>query len=389
MARTYTYKLLIIAALVAFGTALINFVADPYGVWQTPLIEGLNAAKHPGANYRIQKYVEWARWTRPPQTILLGTSKTVDGLRPDHPSLQDGTTYSMALGGQSLRESLLLFKHALKPGTLRRAVIGLDFFAFNAYWGTEVDYEQRLTPGANLDLLFSTSMLSDSVDTLRQSWHATSLISATHMPEDAPGEMSMRSHFIQIEAAFLPYYHPDPYRLYALSNPRTGEDTLAIFHELLRLSYENNIELHLLISPSHAWHWEGLADVGLWENWEQWKRALVSISEEEAKKAGKPVYPLFDFSGYNSITTEALPDSPGRMKWYNDATHYNRACGDKVLDRLFDKTNAATSDFGVQIDARNIDAHLAGIRSARARYAEGHAADVREMADLSRRVWGH
>jgi len=402
MTRTYCIKFLIAALLVFLGTALINLIADPYGIWDTPHINGVNTSKYSGFHSRIQKYVEWAHWTKPPQTILLGTSRTAVGLRTDHRALQNGTTYNMALGGQPVHESLVLFKHALKSGTLRSAVIGLDFFAFNAYWATDAIDEKRLIPGSNFDLLFSTGTFTDSLTTIRQSLPAIKIMRADHATDNdamdnthtSSDAIPMHLRFTEVEKIFVSYHRPFPYHLYSYSNPKTGENTLEDFRELLSLAYANNIELRFFISPSHAWHWEGLANIGLWQNWEQWKRELTKINKEEADKAEKSSYPLWDFSGYNSITTETVPalNTAQQMKWYSDSSHYSAACGDLILDRIFEHADPARpipDDFGILIDDRNINAHLSGIRAARKHYADSHAPDVKEMANLSKQVWNH
>ncbi len=403
MTRAYCIKFLIATSLVFFGTALFNLIVDPYSIWGSPAIHGLNTSKYSVFHERIQNYAAWSHWPKPPGTILLGTSRTADGLRSNHRAFQNDTSYNMALGGQPISETLLLFKHAQKSGKLKKTVIGLDFFAFNAYWAADsADQAKRLTPGLNLDLLFNSGTLSDSFTTLRQSWPALEIVRAAHGAKThssshaspSSGILPMRVLFTEVEKIYVDYHRPYPYRIYSYSNAKTGNNTLNDFRELLKIAYANNIELHLLISPSHAWHWEGLANVGLWQHWEQWKLTLTRINAEEAEKSGKPLYPLWDFSGYNSITTETVPatHSADKMKWYSDSSHYNRACGDMILDRVFDLSDASVpipDDFGIRIDEYNITTHLTDIRQAREHYAETHPSDVQEMAKLIKQFWNH
>lgn len=402
MTRAYSIKFLIATLAVFLGIGLINRIVDPYGIWGSPQIQGINNSKYSVFHERIPNYVAWSKWSNPPETILLGTSRTAGGLRSDHPALQNGsTTLNMALGGQPAPESLLLFKHALKTGKLKRVVIGLDFFAFNVYWAADsASQEKRLTPGLNLDLYFNSSTFSDSLTTLRQSWPGLRLVNEAHGAEPVTGNgdpaagMPMRVLFMAVEKIYVDYYHPPPFRIYSHTTPDKSRDTLKDFRELLRLAHANNIELHLLISPSHAWHWEALADMGLWQEWEQWKRSLVAINTEEAARTGQPGYPLWDFSGYNSITTENVPSAgqANKMAWYDDSSHYNHACGDLILDRLFARSDSASpahADFGTLLDAKNIDIHLSDVRQARQSYQASHPADVQEMADFIKQFWNH
>lgn len=399
MARAYSRKFLTALLAVFLGAALVNLIADPYGIWDTPQIAGVNTSKYAAFHERIPNYVAWSKWQHPPETILLGTSRTQNGLRADHPAFGNGVTLNMALGGQPAAETLLLFKHALRSGKLKRAVIGLDFFAFNIYWAADAASQaDRLTPGANLDLLFNTSTLSDSLETLHQSFPALQVVREAHGAADLPSgqspAMPMRVLFKEVEKIYVDYFHPAPYRLYAHATPDGHRDSLADFRELLRLAHANDVELQLLISPSHAWHWETLADVGLWQEWEQWKRSLVTINAEEAQRSGQPGYPLWDFSGYNSITTETVPpaDSAAKMRWYSDSSHYNQACGDLILDRVLGQADPAAhipADFGALIDTGNLDDHLTSIRQARANYLNTHQSDTRELADFIKQFWKH
>lgn len=157
-------------------------------------------------------------------------------------------------------------------------------------------------------------------------------------------------------------------------------------------AYREDIDLRLFISPAHARQWETLAVSGLWSKWEEWKRRLTVMNEVEAARAGKSPFPIWDFSGYNSISTEAVPalnDVNIIMRYYIDSSHYTAAAGNLVLDRLFDyhsPERTLPADFGVRITPANIEAHLARIRDERERYRRTHAADVAEIAGIAQEV---
>src|SRR5205823_3536266 len=103
-------------------------------------------------------------------------------------------------------------------------------------------------------------------------------------------------------------------------------------------------------------------------------------------------FPIWDFSGYNSITGEDVPpvqDVKTRMHYYYESSHYTPATGDSVLDRIFGlKPNERSlpDNFGVLLTSRNIDAHLANIRYAREHYRQTHPEDVAEIEAIAREV---
>jgi hypothetical protein len=160
----------------------------------------------------------------------------------------------------------------------------------------------------------------------------------------------------------------------------------------LATAYQRTLDVRLFISPSHARNWEVIAAAGLWSKFEEWKRLLIAINETEAAKAGKPEYPIWDFSGYNSITTEQVPlkgDTTTLMRWYWESSHYKKETGDLVLDRVFGLSISGMplpDDFGVSIDSRNIDRHLQDIRAGRMRYRATHADEVAEIEAVARQV---
>ena len=189
------------------------------------------------------------------------------------------------------------------------------------------------------------------------------------------------------------HYFPRPRRVYSFVNEKNGNDTLDNYRQLLATAYrQNNFDLKLLISPSHARQWEVIRAAGLWCKWEEWKQALVRINEEEAHRAGKTPFTLWDFSGYNSITTEAMPnrsDPAAKMRWYTDSSHFNGEVGNIVMDKILGYHAPARilpDDFGVKMMAENIETHLMAIRNARQRYAASHITDVLEVKEIINEV---
>jgi hypothetical protein len=52
--------------------------------------------------------------------------------------------------------------------------------------------------------------------------------------------------------------------------------------------------------------------------------------------SGRTSVRLWDFSGYNSVTTEAIPPfgSKDRMQWYQDSVHFSRRTGRAIVDTV-------------------------------------------------------
>lgn len=73
---------------------------------------------------------------------------------------------------------------------------------------------------------------------------------------------------------------------------------------LIKESRANNIELLLFISPVHARQLEVIRLSNLYPTFEQWKRDMVKVIAEDVEQhPDKSPIQLWDFSGYNLLTT--------------------------------------------------------------------------------------
>ena len=139
-----------------------------------------------------------------------------------------------------------------------------------------------------------------------------------------------------------------------LKNPTPYELSLSSLENLkliVETCQKKDIDIRVFIAPSHASNTESLNLLGLWSEFEKWKREIVKIT------------PAWDFSGYNTITTEAIKDD---MEYYIDSFHYNKDAGDLILNRLLAyQENKVPNDFGILITQKNIESHLDEIRKKR------------------------
>lgn len=390
--RRYLFHLSTASVLALALAVGCNWLADPYAIFGSPRIAGFNAAKPAIETHgRIFKMVGYL--DQPIDALILGTSRAQNGLNPKHPAFGDLRAFNFAMAAQPYAETALIFKQVSDRNPLRTAVVGLDFFAANAYLPFTNDFTaENFARDRKWKLLLSFDTLKDSQKTLFQ----------TGKPPVAPNAARLNKRkkfdkhaFLASEQGYMwgGTYLPAPFCRFALdAEPGSAqhEPPLEQLRALIALAHQRKIALALFISPSHARQWETLAALGLWDRWEEWKRRLVEINEQEAARAGRPAFPLWDFSGYNRVTSENLPDADDRnaeMFGYIESSHYKPNIGDWVLDRLFDTTDEqrpAPNDFGVRLSSANIAAHLADVRSARARYRQGHAPDIAEIAALER-----
>jgi hypothetical protein len=161
---------------------------------------------------------------------------------------------------------------------------------------------------------------------------------------------------------------------YCFGNPQTGMTMFDPYRFMLRRAYAQSTDLRLYVTPMNAARRTVVAALGLGERYDYWLRELVRINEEEAARAGGQPLPLWDFSDVNSITSEPFPaaDDAAPMRWFWEFSHYRKATGDLILDRVLGYTDPARplpTDFGVRLDGATIDAHLAHAQAGLAAWA--------------------
>lgn len=375
-------------------TGLINLMVDPFGIFRMPLWARVNAEKS-----QFQKYVRMikAHTVRvvKPQGILLGTSRS-EYLDPGHPgwSAAARPTYNLGLQSARIYEVLRYLQHADSQRPLKQVVLALDIFMFDQRVRYEKGFDEaRLDSSPNPDIngawindlvmsLLSYDALVESVLTLR---NQDPLPAVAYLPNGARHPTRIQSEIELLgghRKLFLDQIGP------GTRHPagRQGYQPYEAFRSILAFCRAKGIDLRILINPEHARILETSWQNGTWQEYEDWKRHLVRILHEEASQLPRAEpFPLWDFSGFNSITTEELPplgEVKTTMRWYWEGSHYKPATGNLMLDRLFGLKTARIADhadFGALLTSSNIEEHLNLTRRLRQAYADSHPVDVEEI----------
>jgi hypothetical protein len=392
-ARRYALRLLgAVLGLVGL-VALANLLIDPFGVWHLVDIPGVNAERTRSAVGRFAK--AHAVRTFQPGAIILGTSRTRIGLDPQHPGWADGAgpAYNLAFGGATMEEVRDYFELATRAAPVKVAVVGLDLWMFNATRPANVEADpQRLRHGGflrDLPKLLLVNALGPSWRTLAYNRDLAAGRERLDVSQHYDGHAAWTPDrpyehglwFQRTNQAYLSLeFFPEPRGLFCLSDPVTGVDTLAQLRQLIELARQRHVRLTLFFSPAHARESEVVRDAGLWPTFEAWTRAVTDM----AAAAGVP---LWDFGGYNSITTDPVPplDQPqARTRYYWESAHYKEVLGAMILDRIAGRPNPDTpADFGVRLTPETLDAHLAAIRAAREAYAAAQPDQVAEVERIA------
>lgn len=377
MRQSATYKRFLLIFLSIIGSVLFvigafNVLVDPFSVYQTPLIPKINMCKIDlGMQERLYKATQIAR--QKPQVILLGSSRVMVGLNPDEiESVLHLPTYNGAFSGANMEEIYHYFEHALyHQPDLKAVVIGLDLFGFrqeSPYRGFPMSRLKTSTIEWNnrLSCLFNKASLVSSCRTLHENFFGDPMITYLHHGQQNP-EISDRQRAkrtIEDEWKLLKQMvsSRDFYDGFRLSLEK-----IEYFKKIVDICREKGIELRAFFCPTKAVYWEALYLQGLWPELESLKRHLCQI------------YPIWDFSGFNCVTTQALEsqDEP----FYFECSHFRpQVIGKAIIAKLFDlQPSTELAGFGLLLKPDTVEMCLNQINQDRLNWQEERSDLVKEV----------
>jgi hypothetical protein len=375
--------------------ATFNYVMNPFRVYNAPDITHINKEKVTFHNY-LHLGKAHALYHADFDNLILGTSRAGVGLNPEHEGWE-GLTYNLGIPGGTMLEVLRYFEHYHQYRPVKKVVLALDFSSFNIYKKAKPSFsESRLRKSPVFgklntrlhDLvptLLSASAFNQSLYILRRNLITTSESITRFMKN---GQAEWTYHFQEIrdnggnrvlmQDVENNYKNniwlPEPEKKFDFQNMNKSESTLNYYKQILDIAYRDGIEVEIIVSPFHASLLEALDEVGLWSIFENWKKSLVEINEYLSRKYKVPAFSVWDYSGYNSINTEAVPplnDTENLMMWFWDGTHFRPELGEIILDQLLDyKSDERTipEDFGTIINSQNIDHVQSDMRFSQIQY---------------------
>ncbi len=346
------------------GVIAFCLVMDPFHLFH-------RSQSKPIRNFHYSRFAKVLQLAKAkPAGLLLGTSRVDNGFNPQ--DLPDHTVCNAAVSGATIYEYSHFLKYAIQHNkeNFRFTVIGLDFALFHAKGKCDIRLRQTAeflrNPITSLELyrkaLFSLPAFLCSLNQLKRKKSSKDPIHKVFRGSDG---------------IYLSRYQANLFT--TLRDPKNlNTPELNSFRSLIQMCAENNIRCDLIINPIHARLMEMIQCSGSWEYYENWKRMLVAIVEEEKIKTPEAHIALWDFSGYNSITTEQVSQFNDPMTYFSDSSHYTHETGKLILNTLF----SSTPSFGVKLSKQTIEEHLISIKNDQQAYRRIHQKDYEEIANL-------
>jgi hypothetical protein len=373
-----------VLAICAFLAASLAVFADPYLRFGTPPIAGLNEEK-PAAYEHGTMAKSYALERVRPRTLILGNSRAEIGFDPESAEwpAHFRPVFNAAAAGQGLLYSLAMLQHAIATHGSPTIVLALDFRDFLGDPGEFRDDRLLVKADGAPNSLYARQRLIDALaatltidafwDSLRTVLHADPVggVTMTNL-----GFNPLRNYHAHVRSSGHHALFEQNLRQAMALFKRTGvrdEDfddqdrSIVVLGSIVAAASAKGAPVKMFVHPVHARYLEMISEVGLWRSLESWKRALARLAARY-RSSGFEVE-LIDFSGYDLFATEPVPppgDTTARMRWWWEAAHYKPELGERIIRRLFGQDR----DWGVSLEPRTIDEHLAHQTGGRTRYRQ-------------------
>ncbi len=380
-AKNFKYYIMTCLSFIVL-VVIVNLWVDPQR--NVPL--QLNSLKPFHANGgRVEKSLKLRQNNY--DTIFLGTSRTLMGINPEHRLLANDKVYNMGLPTTNMPELYQVLGYIHREQRLDRLIIGIempifrrgevgpayDKSLFNSDWG----YRKGL-----INYLVSFKTFYFSINSLY-----LNLKDINYKHSNDYGYFDTNGLKIDNRTTF------DAELKRALSNKayagfEYSEATERLFEERLQQFIDSGTEVIVFMSPLHALQFETYDALGMYPRYESWKRRMVDIVESISENSKAKVQ-LWDFGGYNSITTEQIPDknASNQMRYYWEMSHYKSETGALVLNKILGNSLNQLNvpiDFGIKLSKQNIEQHLLNVRQARDLYRAQNPNEIAHFNHLFR-----
>lgn len=393
--RFVTVWALVWIALVG-GVVGVNVTMDPYLILGMPRIAGVNRSK-PAVDGKRPFMMSYDVLRAAPNTVLVGNSRVEAGLAAENPAWpeSDRPVYNLGVPAGSPYVGYRYLQHVMAQHHLSLVVLGLDFEYFLTVEEAdrhvrEHTFESRLVVTQNgmpnpgwrsqhirdtFQAVFSLDALSDSVATL-----TANLSDGTADAVDlGSGDMRIAGSYGAIAGSYTLVVASDLGTILGWRGKTRNRFAMADLRSILDLCQSHETRLILFMDPAHADELEILDAVGYWKEFEGWKRDIVALIAEYQRSTDPSPIQLWDFTGYDSYSSEAVLTDPHRLRWYLEPRHYTKALGDAIVRRILGSGDA---NFGTLLTPNNLERHLAVIREQQRLYREHQPADARRVRDL-------
>jgi hypothetical protein len=369
--KTYLLRALFYSIVLAVVVVAVNFVVDPYGIFGSPRISGLNHFKVEINNHsRLMKKYQPLFGTY--NAIIVGNSRVELGMRPSHTCFSNigMSVYNLGVPGADVRMQLEYALNVVQKQPIQTIFLSVDFtdfissspskqasgssligssggeFRYTAAGVPNPEYLPKVTK-EYFKSLFSLDALVASVRTVAlQSPTAPDRDSAGFNPgrdfEEAVRIEGPRALFDQKMQELRARYSRPLYLRDADGQLNSAFEDLDAF---LSLVGERGVRVYLFTNPFHDLYWQLLRDQGHMPIYEDWRRSIEDLASRHKDNS----VVLWDFSMDSAYLHEPVPASgvkSGALQWFWEPAHYRQQLGDLMIEAMLSEECNSQIVFG-------------------------------------------
>lgn len=361
----YTFRFIWLSLLLIVVILTAALVVDPFGI--LPLWRGttLYKVKPSTDNYgRLHKFFQVSHLDM--EILIVGNSRVDRGIPTEGLASQTtGDVYNAAFPAATPQEILEVVKLAARLNPkLRRIIWGVDPMMYNHLRSPRDMSDLPLSgflPLNAAEVYLSIDSLGEVKRTLvawakgeRRSYYGEGGRFMFYDEPSATDVKEVSNHFLKIYG-----FQTDMYKDFKVS-----AEAMRATAEIVKICHDRGIQLDVFINPDHVVLKEIIWNVGVWNEWEEWKRAMVAA-----------VGSVVDFSVYSDASEEAVGS---QMTHYYEVVHYTPVFGQRILDSL----RSQDTPISMYLTPNNIEAKLTILKARRQTWASAHAelvTDVRKF----------
>lgn len=377
---------------------LFNWLVNPYNIYQSLSIEQLDKKPMVASHLRLAKAmaVEWKK----PEYLIMGSSTAETGFNPQLPSWNSSRVYNLGLSGANIYEVMRYLQHAESIHPIKKVVLAVNFFMFNAYVRNRSDFDESiLSVDSNgiknplaVNNFFATLLSYDaikaSVETIRNqntknAFQNNGQLVHNYRTDHINQLKGYKNNFLDAERYNRSSLLPLPDEQFHFSNPKKQINTIQYLQKIIRICEENNTELTLIIAPEHVRLMETYKQLGLLKLYEQWQTQLVQQITVHNQDHPNHPFELWNFNKINAVTTEILPkkdDKKTIMSWFWDPHHFKNELGNLILTQVLNKQdNSNINNFSTLLTWANLQQEIDSNSMLLSHWEQKHADEVEEI----------
>tara|TARA_B100001248_G_C27380234_1_gene456519 strand:+ start:180 stop:2045 length:1866 start_codon:yes stop_codon:yes gene_type:complete len=285
-----------------------------------------------------------------PECVLIGTSRIGRGMSNENKFLNQNKCFNLYLNAANINELNLILEKLIK-NDVKQIILGLDFFSFNKnysikrYQGNFNKYEYSYdnffiillsnfskfisirTTKNNILNIYNQGIKKERLQTYDQIF-----IDTYDVTINKRQDVSLIDDRFSKAKSTLGYID-DKQKGHGIGNYKLNLKGLEEFKKLiLKLNKSNNIDIKIFITPIHLYLLEAIYKSNLDDMYYNIIREVSKVTNNKNSK-------LYDFSGYNNITSGLSADKNFVSGNYFDTDHYSSEIGEVILIEIFKNNN--------------------------------------------------